>query len=196
MRTRLHRNVVVFNVVVCLHLCLAIDSRAQTQHTDTVINYLTWNGTAMWAKLEGSYFRVSQDGSGTPWEQVPLSNTIRYKTWGGGNWEASLNNRVFTHAPNGDWSQAHTDTIINYIAGDGRNWTAIVLNETTFQHTPSGYAPPQSGKPDWQIHADWCTRDGGSSGSRYRQVCKDSEIEGCVILSGALSPVSSFVSAR
>ena len=43
----------------------------------------------------------------------------------------------FLHAPNGDFTQAHPDTIINYISWDGANWTAK-FDGTTFVHAPNG----------------------------------------------------------
>ena len=37
--------------------------------------------------------------------------------------------RSFVHAPNGDWSRAHSDTILNYIAWDGSKRTVSFERE-------------------------------------------------------------------
>jgi hypothetical protein len=37
--------------------------------------------------------------------------------------------------------------------------------------TPPAPPAPQGGTPEWQIHALWCMRDGGSSGINYRNSC-------------------------
>jgi hypothetical protein len=43
----------------------------------------------------------------------------------------------FMHAPNGDFSKAHPDTIIQYTTWDGSNWTAR-FDGTRFVHAPKG----------------------------------------------------------
>ncbi|MEM9090567.1 MAG: DUF4751 family protein [Cyanobacteria bacterium P01_F01_bin.53] len=62
-----------------------------------------------------------------------------YKTWGGSNWNASINsNGIFTHTAQGA-SSSHTDTIINYISWGGSEWTATIDPETkVFTHTRRG----------------------------------------------------------
>lgn len=41
----------------------------------------------------------------------------------------SADQLMFMHAPNGDWSKYHKDTIINYKSWDGSNWTAQILKD-------------------------------------------------------------------
>jgi hypothetical protein len=49
---------------------------------------------------------------------------------------------VFIHAPKGDYSKSHDDTIINYTTWDGTNWTAKVKVKSgglvLFTHAPNG----------------------------------------------------------
>ena len=41
------------------------------------------------------------------------------------------------HAPNGDWSKAHTDIIIDYLDWNGYKWTAKLQGDG-FLHAPDG----------------------------------------------------------
>ena len=43
--------------------------------------------------------------------------------------------RTFIHAPNGDFNQAHEDTIMTYQTWDGSQWTAMITGNT-FVHAP------------------------------------------------------------
>jgi hypothetical protein len=44
---------------------------------------------------------------------------------------------TFIHAPNGDFSKAHTDTVMNYVTWDGTLWTIRIVGKT-FIHAPNG----------------------------------------------------------
>jgi hypothetical protein len=122
-----------------------VSCSAQSRHTDTRINYLGWDGTPKWATLVNGCIRGDTGDC-----------KIRYKTWGGGNWEASLNHYTFTHCENGNSSPAtcHKDTQIKYIAGDQRNWQAEILGGTIFQHTPDGWVPPKPAPSGSGQHLD------------------------------------------
>jgi uncharacterized protein DUF4751 len=74
---------------------------------------------------------------GTAARQFIPNSTINYISWDGGRWAAQLKGNGFLHAPNGDWSKAHSDSIINYISWDGARWTARVQGNG-FLHAPNG----------------------------------------------------------
>ncbi|MEL7062429.1 MAG: DUF4751 family protein, partial [Bacteroidota bacterium] len=128
-------------------------------HSDTIINYRL-NGQNWTAKLEGDNFEHAPNGdwnnshsdsimSVTDWsnsqETVSLSgNTftqkdqgfINYVSWDGSHWSVKREGDRFTHAPNGNWSKAHTSGIINYRL-NGQNWTAKIEGNK-FSHAPNG----------------------------------------------------------
>lgn len=64
---------------------------------------------------------------------------VNYKSWGGGNWRASIDSQgTFTHTAQGA-SSSHTDTIINYITWDGSEWTATIdPSRKVFKHVRKG----------------------------------------------------------
>ena len=64
------------------------------------------------------------------------SCTFNYKGWDGSSWSARIEGAGFVHAPNGDWSRAHRDTIIRYISWDDNRWTAKITG-SQFSHAPS-----------------------------------------------------------
>ena len=49
---------------------------------------------------------------------------LSYSTLNASPGTAELPGSGFLHAPNGDWSKAHPDTIMNYLTWDGGKWTA------------------------------------------------------------------------
>jgi hypothetical protein len=104
-------------------------------HPDTVINYITWDGTYWTAKIQNGQFLHASHGDFTSPQTHPDS-ILNYKTWDGSNWTARLSGTVFIHAPNGDFSKAHTDSIMNYITWDGTLWTAKVQPDSSFLHAP------------------------------------------------------------
>jgi len=51
----------------------------------------------------------------------------------------------FVHAPNGDWSKAHSDTIIDFVSWNGSKWRSRIEGGR-FVHAPNG---------DWsKAHSD------------------------------------------
>ena len=51
--------------------------------------------------------------------------------------EVTVQERGFLYAPDGNWSNAHSDTIINYLDWYGNKWTAR-LQGNGFLHAPNG----------------------------------------------------------
>jgi hypothetical protein len=64
------------------------------------------------------------------------------KSWVVAQAQVQSQELVFVHAPKGDYSKSHDDTIINYTTWDGTNWTAKVKVKSgglvLFTHAPSG----------------------------------------------------------
>ena len=57
------------------------------------------------------------------------------------------------HAPDGDWTQAHRDTVINYVTWGGGAWTAAYLGGGRFRHTERGAT--QSRESIGMNYLDW-----------------------------------------
>ncbi|KAA4767345.1 hypothetical protein F2Z85_22715 [Bacteroides fragilis] len=49
-----------------------------------------------------------------------MDSILNYISDTGENWQMKLKGDHFVHAPNGDHSRAHTDTVMHYIGWDGR----------------------------------------------------------------------------
>jgi Domain of unknown function (DUF4751)/Group XII secretory phospholipase A2 precursor (PLA2G12) len=90
-------------------------------HSDTIINYVTWDGTQWTAKLVGNTLFHAPNGD---FSKAHSDTIINYITWDGTQWTARIVGNTFFHAPNGDFSKSHPDKIINYITWDGTQWTA------------------------------------------------------------------------
>jgi hypothetical protein len=60
-----------------------------------------------------------------------------YVSWDGKRWCARIYRNTFLHAPNCDWNQAHSDSVISYKSWDGLNWAASISGKT-FTHALNG----------------------------------------------------------
>lgn len=84
--------------------------------------------------------------------EVRESDHINYRTHDGSNWTAWRDGPTgFLHAPKGDRSRAHRDTIINYLTLehlDAIKWTAR-WRENEFYHYPADQ--PERGHADKTI---------------------------------------------
>lgn len=88
------------------------------------IPYATCDGSKWRASLSGAQFwHFPQDPETQP--ERHEAAIIRYKTWGGGCWQATWDPtaRVFRHQPASGGS-GHPDTILNFEDWDGVRWTA------------------------------------------------------------------------
>jgi protein gp37 len=85
---------------------------ASTGGDACVIQYLDWNDAGQSVSLTAG-------------------KDIYYKGWGGSRWVARLDRarNTFIHAPNGDFSKAHTDDFMNYVDASGRNVTSPHLSQ-------------------------------------------------------------------
>jgi hypothetical protein len=99
-------------------------------HSDIMLSCNDWTGVARTYYLGPYSFVIKQSAN------VYVDKPLQYKTFDGSNWEAMLVGAGFIHAPNGDYSSAHADTIMNYISG-GNNWVARIIQPATFSHTDS-----------------------------------------------------------
>lgn len=88
---------------------------------------------------------------------------VNYISWDGAKWAAKLQGDGFLHAPNGDWTRAHIDSVINYISWDDQKWSAKIQGDV-FLHAPNG---------DWaRAHSDtiinYNSWDNSRATSRFR----------------------------
>jgi hypothetical protein len=153
-------------VVICLAVVAFITTTSMSRpvfaqgpadwskaHPDTIINYITWDGSKWTAKILPDHtFLHAPNGDFTAAGTHP-DTIINYKTWDGSNWTATIQpDLTFRHAPYGDFSKAHPDSIINYLTWGGSLWTAKIQSDLTFLHAPVNnsagapvvYAPPVS----------------------------------------------------
>ncbi len=88
------------------------------------INYVTCDGSQWTATLDGERFWHFPRDPDTQAERHESRN-IRYRTWGGGCWDATWDarRRVFMHTPVAG-GPGHPDTILNYEDWRGVRWTA------------------------------------------------------------------------
>lgn len=93
-------------------------------HPDTIINYITWDGTEWTAKFDGDRFVHAPKGD---WSRSHVDVILNYITWDGSKWTVRLEQRRFLHAPQGDFTRAHPDDIINYKTWGGSPWTARLV---------------------------------------------------------------------
>ena len=88
------------------------------------IHYVTCDGSQWSATLDGDrfwHFPRDPDAQAERHE----SRNIRYRTWGGGCWDATWDarSRTFFHTPMAGGA-GHPDTILNYEDWSGVRWTA------------------------------------------------------------------------
>ena len=88
------------------------------------IRYVTCDGSQWTATLDGDRFWHFPRDPETQAERHESRN-IRYRTWGGGCWNATWDarRRVFLHTPVAGGT-GHPDTILNYEDWSGVRWTA------------------------------------------------------------------------
>ena len=94
------------------------------ERTVETISYVTCDGSQWQASLDGDRFWHFPRDPDTQAERHESEN-IRYRTWGGGCWDAtwSTSRRQFFHTPvNG--RSGHPDAILNFEDWDGVRWTA------------------------------------------------------------------------
>lgn len=91
------------------------------KHEDTIINYVTWDGTSWTAIFKCNKFIHAPNGDFTRSHEDTI---INYITWDGGKWTAKVEGNKFIHAPNGDFTRSHEDIIMNYITWGGSYWKA------------------------------------------------------------------------
>jgi hypothetical protein len=100
-------------------------------HADTIINYLTCDGSKWWATWKGNNFfhTPANGGAGHP------DSILDYQTWDGSCWQLrwSEKKHQFFHKPLAGGA-GHYDTIMNYLTWDGSRWTAKRQDATTFYH--------------------------------------------------------------
>jgi hypothetical protein len=77
------------------------------------------------------------------------------------------------HAPNGDWTQAHRDTAINYVTWGGGEWTASYLGGGRFRHTQRGAT--QSRESIGMNYVDWKGAEWTATveGEKFRHTRRD-----------------------
>jgi hypothetical protein len=84
--------------------------------------------------------QMDQPGNGCGQTKPPPVSTrtctFQYTYWDGAHWTARIDRDQFTHAPNGDFSAAHSDNIIRYVSWDGGRWTAKISGNH-FVHAPN-----------------------------------------------------------
>jgi hypothetical protein len=95
----------------------------QQSHADTIMNYISWDGSRWTARIQGNGFVHAPNGN---WQQSHADTIMNYISWDGSKWTAKIQGSGFVHAPNGNWQLAHTDIIINYITWDEGKWTAKI----------------------------------------------------------------------
>ena len=88
-------------------------------HTDTRIDYITWNGSHWSAQLRDNWFQHTNLGTSVQHYDLIIS----YVTWDGTKWMAELqpNGRTFRHRS--ETNEERTSNILNYKTLDGTNWT-------------------------------------------------------------------------
>lgn len=76
-------------------------------------------------------------------------------------------------APNGDWTQAHRDTVLNYVTWGGGEWTAAYLGGGRFRHTQRGAT--QSRESIGINYVDWKGSDWTATveGEKFRHTRRD-----------------------
>ena len=101
----------------------ATGAAAQEQWVEE-IRYVTCDGSQWTATLDGDRFWHFPRDPETEAERHESGN-IRYRTWGGGCWDATWDagRRVFRHSPVSGGA-GHPDTILNYEDWSGVRWTA------------------------------------------------------------------------
>jgi hypothetical protein len=77
------------------------------------------------------------------------------------------------HAPNGDWTQAHRDSVINYVTWGGGEWTAAYLGGGRFRHTQRGAT--QSRESIGMNYVDWKGSEWTATveGEKFRHTRRD-----------------------
>ena len=107
-----------------LALALAATGAAAQERWVEEIHYVTCDGSRWSATLDDEWFWHFPDDPDTQAERHQSRN-IRYRTWGGGCWNATWDarRRVFLHTPVAG-GPGHPDTILNYEDWRGVRWTA------------------------------------------------------------------------
>jgi hypothetical protein len=93
-------------------------------HPDTIINYITWDGSNWTARFDGTRFVHAPNGD---WARSKVDTIMNYVTLDGTKWTTRLEQRNFLHAPQGDFARAHSNDIIAYKSWGGSNWTARLV---------------------------------------------------------------------
>jgi hypothetical protein len=77
------------------------------------------------------------------------------------------------HAPNDDWTQAHRDTVMNYVTWGGGEWTASYLGGGRFRHTQRGAT--QSRESLGINYVDWKGSEWSATveGEKFRHTRRD-----------------------
>ena len=107
-----------------LALLLAATGAAAQERRVDEIRYVTCDGSNWTATLDGEWFWHYPSDADTQAERHESRN-IRYRTWGGGCWDATWDarSRTFFHTPVAGGA-GHPDTILNYEDWRGVRWTA------------------------------------------------------------------------
>ncbi len=126
------------------------DGRILILHEDKICEY---SGGAAWDEMDAFLEPLregdSDEGGSIHLPAVTPSKVIKWKLASSNTQNQTISSAqvesqelIFIHAPNGDWSKSHDDTIINYETWDGTNWTAkIKVNadgSVIFTHAPNG----------------------------------------------------------
>lgn len=125
-------------VVLASAVALAASAGAVLAQERTVetIPYITCAGSQWRAILDGDRFWHFPRDPDTQAERHESEN-IRYRTWGGGGWDATwrASRRQFFHTPvNGQ--SGHPDTILNFEDWDGVRWTARRVGDDWVERRP------------------------------------------------------------
>ncbi|MFC5345989.1 hypothetical protein ACETK8_05110 [Brevundimonas staleyi] len=107
--------------VAGLMVAISAGGAVAQQRVVAEIPYVTCDGSQWRASLSGEQFhhRPANGDAGHS------DRIIRYRTWGGGCWQATWNSssRTFFHTP-ASGAEGHPDTILNFEDWDGARWTA------------------------------------------------------------------------
>ncbi len=130
---------------------LAPDGDWNKAYADAVLNYVAWDGTKWAAKIHSGGFLHAPNGD---WSRAQANAVISYFTWAKTKWSSKIvqaetakaavvttppvgSGQKFLHAPEGDWSRAHPDEELKYIAWDDTKWIAK-LHGNGFLLAPNG----------------------------------------------------------
>lgn len=112
----------------------ALNGDFSNSHSDTIINYTTWDGTIWTAMLDGNTFIHAPQGD---FSRSHRGSELHYISWDGSKWIARINGTAFLHSPEGDPTTLYPDPTIKYVTWGGGKWAASVSRDL-FKHSLKG----------------------------------------------------------